>query len=97
MADILRAGGAEYRRKYGHTLTVEQDRTLREVPRCRTPLFGGHVHKCQDCGHETRMYNSCHNRSCPQCGGSQRQRWHDGRLEEMLPVEYYAQSVKMLS
>jgi hypothetical protein len=89
MADVLRAGGAEYRREFGHRLNVEQDRTLREVPRCRTPLFGGHVHTCGGCGHETRMYNSCQNRSCPQCGGSQRQRWHDGRLEEMLPVEYY--------
>jgi len=89
MAHILRAGGAAYRREYGHTLTVEQDRALREIPGCRTPLFGGHVHICGDCGHETSMYNSCHNRSCPMCGGSKRQRWHNGRLKEMLPVEYY--------
>jgi hypothetical protein len=89
MADILRAGGAEYRREYGHTLTVEQDRALREIPGCRTPLFGGHVHICGGCGCETPSYNSCHNRSCPRCGGGKRARWHNNRLKEMLPVEYY--------
>jgi hypothetical protein len=35
------------------------------------------------------MYNSCQNRSCPKCGGGKRARWHNDRLKEMLPVEYY--------
>ena len=89
VGDIFRAGAAAYRREYGHTLTVEQDRALREIPGCRKALFGGRMHECKKCGHEVPLYNSCHNRSCPQCGGSKRQRWHDDRLEEMLPVEYY--------
>ena len=89
MADVLRAGAAAYRREYGHRLTVEQNRALREVPCCQTSLFGGHVLKCLDCGHKTPMYNSCQNRSCPKCGGGKRLRWYNDRLKEMLPVEYY--------
>ena len=89
LADILRAGGAEYRRQFGYRLTVEQDRALRELPGCQTSLFGGHLHECTGCGHETPMYNSCQNRSCHKCGGGKRARWHNDRLKEMLPVEYY--------
>ena len=89
LADILRAGAAAYRREYGYMLTVEQDRVLRELPGCQTSLYGGHVHECIGCGHETPMYNSCQNRSCPKCGGGKRARWHNDRLKEMLPVEYY--------
>ena len=89
MADILRAGAADYRREYGHTLSIEQDRALRELSGCQTSLFGGHLQECGGCGHETPMYNSCQNRSCPKCGGGKRARWHNDRLKEMLPVEYY--------
>ena len=52
VGDIFRAGAAAYRREYGHTLTVEQDRALREIPGCRKALFGGRMHECKKCGHE---------------------------------------------
>ena len=40
---------------------------------CRTAALGGHVARCENpaCGHTAIAYNSCGNRHCPKCQGSQ--------------------------
>ena len=35
------------------------------IERCRTAALGGHVDRCEDCGHLQISYNSCGNRHCP--------------------------------
>lgn len=37
---------------------------LRTILRCRTGALGGHVGRCNDCGHQPIQYNSCRNRHC---------------------------------
>lgn len=37
----------------------------------------------------TPIYNSCGDRHCPQCQGSERAAWFADRQSELLPVEYY--------
>jgi hypothetical protein len=34
-------------------------------------------------------YNSCRNRHCPKCQGTQREQWIQAREEELLPVPYF--------
>ena len=36
---------------------------------CRTAALGGHVARCDGCGHVEIGYNSCRNRHCPKCQG----------------------------
>ena len=62
---------------------------VRDITSCRTPQLGGHLWRCTDCGHETRVYNSCRNRHCPTCQGGQSVRWVHKRLEDLLPVPYF--------
>jgi hypothetical protein len=51
--------------------------------------MGGHLHRCNACGVETPLYNSCGDRHCPKCQGSERAAWLEERAQELLPVEYF--------
>jgi len=51
--------------------------------------MGGHLHRCNACGVETPLYNSCGDRHCPKCQGSERAAWLEERAAELLPVEYF--------
>lgn len=73
----------------GLRLTEPQLRVLRNIVACRTEALGGHLQQCDSCGHERPAYNSCRNRHCPKCLGSQRAQWLEDRQAELLPVPYF--------
>ena len=58
---------------------------------CRTAALGGHVARCEndDCGYTAIAYNSCRNRHCPKCQGSQAREWLEARQTELLQVPYF--------
>jgi hypothetical protein len=56
---------------------------------CRTAALGGHVERCDDCGHTRVAYNSCRNRHCPKCQWTAAQAWLEAREAELLPVPYF--------
>ena len=64
-------------------------RTLRAIKHCRTAALGGHVDKCDKCGHIRISYNSCRNRHCPKCQNTQREAWIESRKQDLLPVPYF--------
>ncbi|HNK51450.1 MAG TPA: IS91 family transposase [Nitrospira sp.] len=64
-------------------------RTLGDILKCRTAVFGGHVDACDACGALRISYNSCRNRHCPKCQVVGREAWVVGREESLLPVPYY--------
>ncbi len=70
-------------------LNAWQLRTLNAVRRCRTAALGAHVDGCAECGHVRISYNSCRNRHCPKCQGSEREKWIQARQAELLPVPYF--------
>ncbi len=51
--------------------------------------MGGHLHRCNACGGEVPLYNSCGDRHCPKCQGGARAAWLAERAQELLPVEYF--------
>ena len=51
--------------------------------------LGGHVERCEDCGHSRIAYNSCRNRHCPKCQGAAAQDWLAAREADLLPVGYF--------
>jgi hypothetical protein len=89
VADVFRDGEARFLAEYGHTLSREQRQVLRAVIRCRTAQLGGHVQKCDDCGHKRIQYNSCRNRHCPKCQAMACAAWLEKRESELLPVPYF--------
>lgn len=89
VADIFRLYAPEYLTEFGDTLSADQRRVLRDVAACRTAALGGHVERCDRCGHQRIAYNSCRNRHCPKCQATARARWLDQRAAELLPIPYF--------
>jgi predicted Zn-ribbon and HTH transcriptional regulator len=87
VADILRVHGEAYRQR--HPVSTEQAKVLRHLVQCRTAALGGHVDACDHCGYVAVSFNSCRNRHCPKCQGTQRAKWIEARLERLLPVEHF--------
>jgi hypothetical protein len=87
VADILRAQGDTFLAQHPW-LSVQQRSVLRAIARCRTAALGGHVDRCDACGHQAISYNSCRNRHCPKCQAQARERWLHARERELLEVPY---------
>jgi hypothetical protein len=87
VADILHAQGDTFVAQHPW-LSVQQRSVLRAIARCRTAALGGHVDRCDACGHQAISYNSCRNRHCPKCQAQARERWLQARERELLDVPY---------
>ena len=87
IVDILRRYLPEYLCR--HSITLKQYRVLRAILSCRTKALGGHTLSCQQCGHQTQVYNSCGDRHCPTCQGKAGRKWVARRITEILPVHHY--------
>jgi len=59
------------------------------IEQCRSAALGGHVERCEDCGHSRIAYNSCRNRHCPKCQGAAATDWLAARETDLLPVGYF--------
>jgi hypothetical protein len=59
------------------------------IEQCRSAALGGHVERCEDCGHSRIAYNSCRNRHCPKCQGVAATDWLAAREADLLPVGYF--------
>lgn len=89
VADIVRAHRGAYEALRGGSLPATQSRVLDDIAHCRTAFFGGHLLRCNECGHEDISYNSCRNRHCPKCQAAARVEWLAQREKELLPVQYF--------
>ena len=89
LADVLRRFANSYLSAYGATMPSWHRRAIDDVMACRTPAMGGHLWRCEECGHEVFSYHSCRSRACPKCHAEQTQEWLDARRAEMLPCDYF--------
>ncbi len=89
VADIFRAHGPAWRRAQAGHLSLGQLKVMSAIERCRSAALGGHVLRCQGCGHIQIAYNACRNRHCPKCQATAARAWLEDRQAELLPVDYY--------
>ena len=87
VADILREHIDKYQQSY--PLFPEQYKIVYDLLNCRTEYLGGHIQRCNHCGSERIMYNSCRNRHCPKCQNMPREQWLEARKAELLPIIYF--------
>jgi hypothetical protein len=90
VADIFHRHGAAWRKaNAGHvSLGQLQLQVMSAIENCRSAVLGGHVERCEDCGHRRIAYNSCRNRHYPKCQGAAAQDWLAAREADLLPVGY---------
>ena len=89
LADVFRKYESDFFAKLGAVLTHHQKKAFDAIRDCRTSVLGGHVDRCDECGHLVISYNSCRNRHCPKCQALARAKWLVERQAELLPVEYF--------
>src|SRR5260370_2748518 len=89
IADILRDHGSAWRQANAGHVSLGQLKVMSAIESCRTAALGGHVMRFEDCLHTQIAYNSCRNRHCPQCQGSQALAWMKDRQPELLDVPYF--------
>ncbi len=87
VAHIFHEHGEAYRRS--HALSRPQRTAMRAIETCRTPVLGGHLDVCNECGHERPAYNSCRNRHCPKCEALREARWIEQRMGRLVPSHYF--------
>lgn len=85
VADIFRRHAPDY----PYSLSGEQARVLAALQVCRTAHLGGHLERCDGCGHERNAYNSCRDRHCPKCQSLAKARWVAKQNADLLPVPYF--------
>jgi len=89
VADVFQRYGAAWRRANAGHVSLAQFKAMSAIESCRSAALGGHVERCEDCGHTRIAYNSCRNRHCPKCQGAAAQDWLAAREADLLPVEYF--------
>lgn len=85
LADIIN----QFLEPIHNRLTAHQLSTLKQLAVCRTSILGGHWESCNACGFMRKHYNSCGNRSCPNCQGVAKEKWLLNRTYDLLPVKYF--------
>jgi hypothetical protein len=89
VADIFHRHGAAWRQANAGHLSLGQLKVMSAIENCRSAALGGHVERCEDCGHHRIAYNSCRNRHCPKCQGAAAKDWLAAREADLLPVGYF--------
>jgi hypothetical protein len=87
LAQVIERFGKEFEQQYTPNAYIK--RTLGALLRCRTAALGGHIDKCDSCGHVRISYNSCRNRHCPKCQNTQREAWIEDRKADLIPIPYF--------
>lgn len=62
---------------------------LDDIIQCRTQDLGGHLYKCDECGHKVFSYHSCKNRGCTTCQNDETEQWIEEQKQALLPVPYF--------
>jgi Putative transposase/Transposase zinc-binding domain len=88
VADVFHAHQGQFLQRWGHVISDQQRKALRDIGRCRTDALGTHLERCDRCSYETVAYDSCRNRHCPKCQSSARDRWLMKQASSLLPVPY---------
>jgi hypothetical protein len=89
VADVFHRHGADWRRANAGHVSLGQLQVMSAIEQCRSAALGGHVERCEDCGHSRIAYNSCRNRHCPKCQGAAATDWLAAREADLLPVGYF--------
>jgi hypothetical protein len=59
VADVFNRHGADWRRANAGHVSLGQLQVMSAIEQCRSAALGGHVERCEDCGHSRIAYNSC--------------------------------------
>ncbi len=90
VASLLRQYAAAYVAGRRRQAVLQVQSTLAKLSLCRTKALGGHWYYCPRCNNQSKVYNSCGDRHCPQCSGAKRADWLTSTAQLLLPgIDYF--------
>jgi len=93
VAEIVRECASPYLARYGKAMFPQQRRVLRDIALCRIAALGGHVRRCDGCGHTDVCHDSCRNPARPRdpkCEPAAKADCMEARAQNLLEtVQYY--------
>ena len=87
VADVFRLYFEGYSQR--HLVTDRERLIVERIMGCRTGELGGHLQRCNDCGYEEVVPDSCRDRHCTKCQYREKEQWVMGRVSSLLPVSYF--------
>lgn len=66
-----------------------QIKALKQLSECRTAKLGGHAEYCENGHLDGVWYNSCRNRSCPQCQNLAKAQWLENTKNTLLDSPHH--------
>lgn len=88
LQQIIRHGFSRLTAARAH-IAPHRRRALERISICRTSALGGHIQECPDGHMEKVWYNSCRERSCPECNFTSVERWLDKQKARLINCDYY--------
>ena len=89
LAEALAEHGPAFLSKFQDQLSVNVQRVISLITRCRTGALGGVHYQCDGCGREHWVGRSCGNRHCATCGHEKTQVWIEKQRERLMPVHHF--------
>ena len=88
--EVLLRWGLKYLQAFIQNIPTRQREVLERILRCRTPVMGGSLYVCPDCGKKHYACHSCNDRHCPRCGRTDSEQWLRQRRQRLLlPVPFF--------
>jgi len=89
VADVFHRHGTAWRKANAGHVSLDQLKVMSAIESCRSAALGGHLERCEECGHSRIADNSCRNRHCPKCQGAAAKDWLAARQADLPPVGYF--------
>ena len=89
LADVIDRFGADYRTRYGHTLTPERAQALAAMQHCRRRMAPQLLAACAECAEQRLIPHSCGHRLCPHCQHFESERWLERQRQLRVPADYF--------
>jgi len=87
LAYIIQQFGAQLMEK--EQLSIQQQKVLLNIVRCRTANLGWHKERCDHCSEIRYSYNSCGDRHCPKCQNTKQAIWVQDLVNATLPIRHF--------
>ena len=89
ITDIIRDYFPDFEKN--HRIPKYKIKVMQSIMACRTVSLGGHIKKCTNsaCGRIEVWYNSCKNRSCPNCSPTYKTKWLEKQSKKLLHTGHY--------
>ncbi|WP_289054114.1 IS91 family transposase [Carboxylicivirga marina] len=87
LAYIIQQFGAQLIAK--EQLSIQQQKALLNIVRCRTATLGWHEERCDHCAQARYSYNSCGDRHCPKCQNTKQAIWVEDLVNATLPIQHF--------